>query len=53
MDLEPFIQETLTVHGTMLQVEIVREEAAETFAVRVRKDMEKSNIIGKEDDNPF
>jgi len=52
-ELQSFIEETLTLNEKKLTVEIVDEAGAEQFAAKVRKEMEDSKILPKEDDLPF
>jgi len=52
-DLEAFIKDTLTLNEDVLAVEIVDEHDAESFAARVRKDMEASRLLQPDDEDPF
>lgn len=51
-ELKSFIEDTLTHKDDKLRVDIIKEEEAEAFASRVRKDMEKSKVI-EDDEVPF
>jgi len=52
-DLTAFIKDTLTLKDDNLAVEIVEEDRAEAFVAKVRKDMEASNLLPPEDEDPF
>jgi hypothetical protein len=52
-ELENLIEDTLTVSDQALRVDIIKEDKADDFAANVRKEMEKSNILGPADDEPF
>jgi hypothetical protein len=52
-NLQEFIHDTLTLEDDSLAVEIVREEDAEAFADKVRKDMDASRLANLNDDELF
>lgn len=49
-DLSNFIKDTLTLKDDVLAVEIVNEDSAEAFAVKVSKDMEASQAFHSDND---